>query len=1621
MATTTVLYRLVGQDSGASRTFDNVGRSAERSDRMVRNMAVGGEIVGEALLKAADDSVHFESSMKKVQTQAGASAKDVTFLSAAVLKLAPSTQQGPQKLSEALFHLKSVGLDNAKAMLALKTSSDLAAVGGSDLEATTNALAGAWRTGIKGATDFGQAAGTVNAIIGAGNMRMQDLVDAIGTGILPSAKAFGLSFGQVGAALALMTDEGVPASDAATRLRMSLSLLGAASPVADKQLKRIGLTSLELGTAMRGKDGIIGAISLLKGHLDESGLSAVKQTQLISHAFGGGRSSSAIISMVNNLDVLKLKQEQINASTGKYGAAVVAQRKTAEAQLHMLESAAETASIRVGNAILPPLTKFAGWVNSTGLPTISKVTHALEAMVPTARIQSGLDTAKRGLTGFFQTLTGSGPKAPKPVHVAVQDTAARLQVPRFIATTAGGTAVAATRLQIPEAGLGQTNAQRLQVPTGPHASLTTALPAPDVSGWQRAGTVVRKALKDTAAFLAPVGTALLGLRSIGMQALPPVEAAVIALAQGAGKLLLPAIHLVGTFITATLVPTLHNVATTVMPLLGLLKPLATAVGVTLYLALVATGFVLNSVVGPALVAVTGWMAHNRAAVAVLAGAILLLNADLLITKAQGIAASVAGFVTMRAQAVASRVSLELLRVRLMLLGLQQRAQAVATGLSTAAQRLWNTAMVQSLVTGGRAVVTWLALKVQLAATAVWQGIVTAAQWAWNVAGIASDGTTWLLIAGWVALKAQMAATAVWQGIVTAAQWAWNLAMTANPIGLVVVAIAALVGGIIWVATKTTWFQTIWKFTWGAIQNGALAAWKFLDKWVVQPIARAFTWLWEKGIQPSLRFIVDGFLSMVGTVLQGAVDMMGWMPGIGPELKGALKAFNSFRDGVNAALGGIQAKTVPVTVTFGGVPEGKITGHSFTSTTGFTYARGGPIPEWLGVPNKDSVPILAMGGEFVVNKRSTAKHRRLIEAINADDVKAYAGGGMVGFDRAVSSDMALASRIDIAKQVKAMASAYAKAYNASAAVQGLAWARTQVGQPYQWGGNGNPSWDCSGFMSAIESVMRGESPHRRWATGAFSGATAPPGWKLGAKAAFRIGVTNAGVGHTAGTLNGVNVEMSTVGGRVGGGARGADDSLFPAQYGLVGFDKGGIARGKGYMPKMTHQPERVLSPRQTAAFEQLVAHLTQSSGAGNGAGFTKLGAAIPAGVAAGVKAGAPGANAAMTDLGKGLQSAFATELQISSPSKKTRTLAAYTIDGLVQGFTGSTASVRSAARRVANYLYVDFGATGHKALQDTVARDSKALLALANRRDAVATRLKAANKNLAQLQKSWAQEQSSVADSIMQSSSVVVDATNTNAMLTATQVVGNFATQSKAALAFAADLHKLEARGLNAAMVQQIAAAGVSGGAATARALASANSTQIHQLNQMQKTTVAASDKVGAAVADSMYGAGIRTAQGLVAGLRSQEKAIDHEMLRIALAMQKAIKVALGIHSPSTVAKKIGVFFPQGLGEGVTAGTHHAVSAAKAMSKAVEAASRPGGLGRGMAPQLASARHMSGPRQAAPAQPQPAAAQAPAGGQFTGSLYLDSGEFLGAVKGTVVPLIRASEQEQARRARVGRRG
>ncbi|MEU3020086.1 tape measure protein [Nocardiopsis sp. NPDC007018] len=309
------------------------------------------------------------------------------------------------------------------------------------------------------------------------------------------------------------------------------------------------------------------------------------------------------------------------------------------------------------------------------------------------------------------------------------------------------------------------------------------------------------------------------------------------------------------------------------------------------------------------------------------------------------------------------------------------------------------------------------------------------------------------------------------------------------------------------------------------------------------------------------------------------------------------------------------------------------------STGSTYATGGAV----GFPNAPRIPspavflkavtdflspnsLFSLGGDIITGDYEGAIDKVLKPA---RDVTAEIGTkGFPGVPHQVVKTGGDKMKTKIRELVESWNSAMEGAGGgggadswvgmgtASQRLQaGARFARSQHGLPYQWGGNGNPSWDCSGFVSAIESVIRGQRPHRRWSTHAFSGARAPSGWVQNLRSPYMIGVTHAGVGHTAGTLMGVNVESAGGGKGVVVGSRAKGYRGFPYRYGfrpVVGdsqagsgsgdtaslYDRGGYVQpGMTLVSNRSGRPEPVLTAAQWRDMHQLAQSVSASEGGG----------------------------------------------------------------------------------------------------------------------------------------------------------------------------------------------------------------------------------------------------------------------------------------------------------------------------------------------------------------------------------------------------------------------------------------
>jgi trimeric autotransporter adhesin len=352
--TLSIILKLVDDASaamqGVGANFKAVGESMSAAGRTLSTDVTLPHVgIGTAASKMASD---FQASMTQLVTQAGLPADQLANLTAQVQAFADSgAQQTPEVLAQGLYHIVSLGVPAANAMNVLKLASEGAAISGANLEDVANALGAAAASNIKGSGDYTNAMAVLNATVGAGNMRMQDLATSLGN-VLPQATTAGLSLTDVGAAMATMTDNGMPAADAATRLHMAISLMEAPTGQAQKALESINMTQFALADDMRNK-GLLPALQDLHDHLIDSGKTADQQAAVLSEAFGGGRSAGAIELLLNNLDRVGQKYDLIDQGVNKFGADAALQSQTAAAQFAQAQAQMSDALIKLGAAILP--------------------------------------------------------------------------------------------------------------------------------------------------------------------------------------------------------------------------------------------------------------------------------------------------------------------------------------------------------------------------------------------------------------------------------------------------------------------------------------------------------------------------------------------------------------------------------------------------------------------------------------------------------------------------------------------------------------------------------------------------------------------------------------------------------------------------------------------------------------------------------------------------------------------------------------------------------------------------------------------------------------------------------------------------------------------------------------------------------------------------------------------------------------------------------------------------------------------------------------------------------------------------------------------------------------------
>ncbi|RSS50011.1 hypothetical protein EF909_39385, partial [Streptomyces sp. WAC01280] len=341
----------------------------------------------------------------------------------------------------------------------------------------------------------------------------------------------------------------------------------------------------------------------------------------------------------------------------------------------------------------------------------------------------------------------------------------------------------------------------------------------------------------------------------------------------------------------------------------------------------------------------------------------------------------------------------------------------------------------------------------------------------------------------------------------------------------------------------------------------------------------------------------------------------------------------------------------------------------------------------------------------------------------------------------------------------------------------------------------------------------------------------------------------------------------IGGYAGGGSPKPGETFWVGEHGpeLMTLGRGGSARVYDHQTSMG---------------------MVRQAGAGQDTG---------AGLIAGMLGSQSAVERAARSMAAGVEAGIRAELEIASPSRKTKKLMGHVSDGMAQGMATAGAKLRTQTKALMKDLQdgIVRGLTGSKSqikatavdlvkdiwaawagakstkdseLVRMVNRDHAKLQELASKRDSLRARITGAKATL----KARIEEQANYRAGVKataQGASSLSSLGLEQAQVTTGTIRAGLAQKLVKLRQFNRYITMLTKRGLNKNLLRQLLAMGPEEGFAYASALAGMTNAEFKSVNATQSQIDRESDSLGRHGAKTLYDAGVNSAQGLLKGLQ----------------------------------------------------------------------------------------------------------------------------------------------------------
>jgi len=353
--------------------FDDKGlNGARRALANFQNFAVDvGRIAATAVaavgVASVREAAQFETTFSRIQGLVGLTTDEIDELEEAARRLGPEFGKSGTEAGDALFFITSAGLRGAGAIEVLEASLKGSAIGLGDTKTIADLATSAVNAYGEANLGGAEAVDVLAEAVRLGKIEPEELAGAMGN-VLPIASAMGVSFEDVGAAIAGMSRTGTDAYTATTQLRQILATIAKPTKEAEDALAEMGLSTEDLQEQLRGE----GLLSLLQTLTDEFEGNITATTEV----FGNIRALSGVLDLMgSNAEDNVMVFEEMNDGLGILDEAFAVTAETAEFKFDRAMATARDSLLEIGLSILemvtPHLDAFSEWMEKNG-PTIEE-------------------------------------------------------------------------------------------------------------------------------------------------------------------------------------------------------------------------------------------------------------------------------------------------------------------------------------------------------------------------------------------------------------------------------------------------------------------------------------------------------------------------------------------------------------------------------------------------------------------------------------------------------------------------------------------------------------------------------------------------------------------------------------------------------------------------------------------------------------------------------------------------------------------------------------------------------------------------------------------------------------------------------------------------------------------------------------------------------------------------------------------------------------------------------------------------------------------------------------------------------------------------------------------------